>query len=278
MGAVELEPVTGCEHNCPYCYARDLAERFYPRKFKPSIVPEALDAPLNMVPPLNAVTDVGYKNIFTCSMADLFGSWVPREWIEAVLAVARAAPQWNFLMLTKFPQRLAEFEFPDNCWLGTSVDCQARVANAERAMRQVRAAVRWLSVEPMIEPMKIDFSLFQWAVIGGASASSQTPAWRPPRRWVIDTTHAALVAGCAVYHKTNLNLERLRGYPGFEDAEVDGAPEPFRYLTNLRTDSDKEQRDDLVQASETLNTATAEVPAEERVYEAPEVREVRRTQ
>ena len=223
-------PITGCQHNCPYCYARDLAERFYPQKFEPSIVPEALSAPLNSVPPKEAASDVGWKNIFTCSMADLFGNWVPAEWITTVLEVARQAKQWNFLMLTKFPQRLAEFEFPDNVWTGTTVDCRARVAIAERAMRQVKATVKWVSIEPMIEPIEMDFSIFQWIVIGGASPSSQTPEWRPPRRWVIDATHLAMKAGCAVYHKTNLNPERLRSYPGFDDKEPAKAPSPFHYL------------------------------------------------
>jgi protein gp37 len=223
-------PVTGCLHNCPYCYARDIAERFYPQKFEPSIVPEALSAPLNAAPPKDAAANVGYRNIFTCSMADLFGNWVPKEWIDSVLGIARQAKHWNFLMLTKFPQRLVEFEFPDNAWIGVTVDCQARVAVTERALRQVKAGVKWVSLEPLIEPITMDFSLVQWVVIGGASPSSQTPEWRPPRRWVIDLTCQAMQAGCAVYHKTNLNPERLRGYPGFVEQEPGSAPSPFHYL------------------------------------------------
>jgi protein gp37 len=217
-------------HNCPYCYARDIAFKIYPQKFDPSLVPDALTAPLNMKPPKDAVESVAFKNIFTCSMADLFGNWVPHEWIEAVLAIVRDAKVWNFLFLTKFPQRLAEFEFPENAWVGTTVDCQARVANAERAFRNVKASVKWLSMEPLIEPIEIDFSIFQWVVIGGASPSTLTPGWRPPRRWVIETTARAMQAGCAVYHKTNLNAERLRSYPGFEDKEPLAAPSPFHYL------------------------------------------------
>jgi protein gp37 len=163
-------------------------------------------------------------------MADLFGNWVPAQWIETVLDIARQADQWNFLMLTKFPQRMAEFEFPANVWCGTTVDCQARVANAERALRRISAPVKWLSLEPLIEKIEIDFSLAQWVVIGGASASTQTPEWKPPRRWVIDLTNRAMDAGCKVYHKTNLNDKRLREYPGFEDSEPTLAPSPFHYL------------------------------------------------
>jgi protein gp37 len=223
-------PVTGCLHNCPYCYARDIAERFYTQKFEPSLVPTMLSAPLNQMPPKEAALDLGWKNIFTCSMADLFGNWVPAEWIEAVFAVMREAPQWNFLLLTKFPQRLKEFKFPENAWPGTSIDLQARVPNAEKAMREVDAAVKWVSIEPLIEPITLDFSIFQWAVIGGASASSQTPEWKPPRKWVRDLTTQAENAGCAVYHKDNLNLARLRNYPGFAESEPKAAPSPFHYL------------------------------------------------
>jgi ParB-like chromosome segregation protein Spo0J len=93
-------PVTGCLHNCSYCYARDIAERFYAQKFVPSFVPGRLSAPANTPVPAEAADSLGYKNVFTCSMADLFGRWVPREWIEAVLQVVADNSQWNFLFLT----------------------------------------------------------------------------------------------------------------------------------------------------------------------------------
>jgi len=50
----------------------------YPQKFEPSIVPEQLAAPLLASPAKEAAEGTGYKNIFTCSMADLFGNWVPK--------------------------------------------------------------------------------------------------------------------------------------------------------------------------------------------------------
>jgi ParB/RepB/Spo0J family partition protein len=222
-------PVTGCLHNCPYCYARDIAERFYPQKFTPTLLPATLKAPANTNVPARAEHDLGYRNVFVCSMADLFGKWVPAQWIELVLDQVRANPQWNFLFLTKFPIRMAEFEYPPNAWLGTSVDLQARVKNAERAMANVKASVRWLSLEPLIEPIEMNWSIFNWIVIGGASPSSQTPEWRPPRRWIWDITFNAQAAGCAVYHKDNLAM-RLRNYPGAVETERDRAPGPFHYL------------------------------------------------
>jgi protein gp37 len=168
-------------------------------------------------------------------MADLFGKWVPEEWIRAVLTVVEENPQWNFLFLTKFPIRLAEFAFPDNAWVGTTVDCQARVANAEQSFRRVDAKVKWLSVEPMLEPLHFaDLGAFDWVVIGGASAvaSAGTPEWRPPRDWSDDLRRAAAAAGCMVYEKTNL-LERIRDYPGEPRADARSLPKSLAYIPSI---------------------------------------------
>jgi len=225
-------PVTGCLHNCPYCYARDIANRFYPQGFTPTFYPERLGAPSHQRVPQEAEHELGYRNIFTCSMADLFGKWVPAEWIEAVLHVARDNPQWNFLFLTKFPNRLAEFTYPNNAWLGTSVDCQARVKNAEQSFARVKGGVKWLSVEPMLEPLHFtSLDMFNWVVIGGASSSNQTPAWSPPRQWVDDFEADARTAGCMIYEKTNLQ-SRLREYPGWQRPEQE-LPEALRYLPSI---------------------------------------------
>src|SRR6516164_3575401 len=63
-------PVTGCLHNCDYCYARDIANRFYPEKFEPTFHPERLDAPANTHVPKYAGDDPAWRRVFTCSMAD----------------------------------------------------------------------------------------------------------------------------------------------------------------------------------------------------------------
>jgi protein gp37 len=225
-------PVTGCKHNCPYCYARDIAERFYEQKFEPTFLPDRLSAPRNTPVPGDALANIGYKNVFTCSMADLFGKWVPRDWITAVLDTAFANPQWNFLFLTKFPNRMSEFDFPDNAWVGTTVDCQARVKNAEESFRRVNAKVKWLSCEPLLEPLQFnDLSMFQWLVLGGSSASTQTPEWRPPRDWINDLETQARDAGCMIYEKSNL-LRRIRKYPTSEEEAVQ-LPAALRYLPSI---------------------------------------------
>ena len=226
-------PVTGCKHNCPYCYARDIANRFYEQGFEPSLIPSRLAAPQNQKPRAAAATDTAEKNIFTCSMADLFGRWVPDDWISAVMRSVERSPEWNFLFLTKFPKRMVDREVPKNVWLGTSVDLQARVSAVESAFERVPAHTRWLSIEPLIEPLKFSKpELFQWVVIGGASASSETPVWQPPFEWVARLYLTFKEAGASVYIKDNIGFNgptRPKEYP-WRDPELKSAPDVFRYL------------------------------------------------
>ncbi len=202
-------PVTGCEHTCVYCYARDIANRFYAEKFAPTYRPERLEAPRNTrLPGESATTDpvarTAWKNVFVCSMADLFGRWVPDDWIDGVFGSCRQSPEWNYLFLTKFPQRYVDLDFPETSWVGTSVDEQKRVANAEKAFSKIKVPIRWLSVEPMREPIVFnDLSMFDWVVIGGQSRSSGAPEFFPDADWIVDLIYHARQAGCKVYCKPN---------------------------------------------------------------------------
>lgn len=224
--------VTGCLHPCPYCYARDMAQKF-PRQFEPTFHPNRLAGPGSVLLPKRAEEDPSYRNVFANSMSDLFGSWVPEDWILATIDMARRNPQWNFLTLTKFPNRAADFDFPDNWWMGTTVDAQVRVAVAEAAFLKVRCKTKWLSVEPMLEPLTFKrLDIFQWVVIGGASASRRLPAWSPPFEWVARLHLAAKDAGCKVYYKTNYVYERTREFPWVATAAPE-LPRGFRYLKGM---------------------------------------------
>lgn len=210
-------PVTGCLHNCAYCYARDIANRFYDQGFEPAFIPSRLNAPFNTRQiAARWDGDTGNRNVFVCSMADLFGKWVPEEWILEVLKVISQTPQWNYLLLTKFPVRMAEFDYPANVWLGTSVDRQHAVHRAQSAFEKVKASgfagVCWLSCEPMLERLTFDsLEMFDWVVMGGASKSTQTAEYWPPFDDVLHLYQQARAADCRVYMKTN--LLRLREFP-----------------------------------------------------------------
>ena len=138
-----------------------------------------------------------------------------------MLDVVRENPQWNYLMLTKFPIRMSEFGYPDNVWLGTTVDSQGMVERAEKGFQRLRdsgfGGVAWLSCEPMMERLTFDrLHLFDWVVMGGSSRSTQTPEYVPPFE---DTLHLYLQAkgiGLPVYFKTNMGMKdgcRVREYP-----------------------------------------------------------------
>lgn len=212
-------PVTGCLHGCPYCYARAITARFpnaFPAGFEPLFHEERLDAPLHTTIPAKYADDPAFRRVFVVSMGDMFGRWVPREWIERILLVEHANPQWEYLHLTKFPDRYTEFPLlPPTAWLGTSVDEQNRVRIAERAMAAITGVkVKWLSLEPLGADLEFsDLSMFDWVVIGARTRTVQpggaVPAFAPPAEWVLRITHQAREAGVPVHWKPN-----LRSRPG----------------------------------------------------------------
>jgi len=118
--------------------------------------------------------------------------------------------------------------------MGTSVDLQARVANAEKAFAKIQCGIKWLSIEPLIEPLKFTrLELFDWVVIGGASPSSKTPAWRPPYRWIHDIVQQCNELKIPVYQKSNLGIaNRILQLPFDAPVTQDPqtAPECFQYF------------------------------------------------
>jgi protein gp37 len=203
-------------HNC---YARAIAKRWtdaFPAGFTPLFHPERLDAPANTRIPAKHIADPAWRRVFVVSMGDMFGRWVPLEWIEAILAAELASPQWQYLHLTKFPDRYPGLTLPAGAWVGTSVDEQNRVRIAERAMRAVTGdrLIKWLSLEPLNADLKFaDVSMFDWIVIGAQTRTVQpggaVPAFAPPAEWVLRITDQAREAGVPVHWKPN-----LRANPG----------------------------------------------------------------
>lgn len=225
-------PVTGCLHGCNYCYARAIAHRFtdgFPVGFTPLFHHERLDAPTNTTIPAAhrghplpgcrpECASCAFRRVFVCSMADLYGRWVPDEWIKQVHESMLASPAWEYLLLTKFPARYVGLDMPAGTWLGTSVDEQKRVRIAEDAFRQVDGVkVKWLSLEPLKEPLEFsDLSVFDWVVIGAQTETRQpdgtVEAFAPPFEWVAKIYRQAIEAGCKVHLKPNL----ANGKPGMQ--------------------------------------------------------------
>ena len=205
-------PVTGCKHGCKYCYARDIANRFYAEKFEPTFRPERLTAPKDT--PLPIESDNGNRNVFVCSMADLFGNWVPQEWIDAVLESVTNAPEWNFIFLTKNPERMVDINWPDNAIVGATIDEQDRVHRTEMAFMEISAKSKFISCEPLSEELRFDnLNLFDCIIIGARSKSFGMPEMQPNPIWTLSLALEAKRNNCEVFIKPNLDIGFLKQYP-----------------------------------------------------------------
>ena len=216
-----FNPVTGCLHDCPYCYARDLSNRFNPYKFEPHFWPERLAAPRNTKIPKGKENEPGIRNVFTVSMGDLFGEWVPLSWIERIFYAIRKNPQWNFILLTKNPKRYIGFTFPHNCWIGATADTQERADIALDVFAKLNVPnIKFLSCEPLSEDISLGSTVLSrfpaipidWLIIGGQSGSTGMPAMQPKWEWVEKLLYQTRVFGVSIYFKPNL-IVRPKEYP-----------------------------------------------------------------
>lgn len=233
-------PVTGCLHKCPYCYARKIANRFggasethcnescgeecqwctegtgkihyitepiydcdrghnapYPFEFDPTFYRYRLDEPQQVKKP---------SKIFVVSMGDLFGDWVPDEWIEEVFTVCETAQQHKYLFLTKNPNRYVELAsndaLPTQHWYGTSVttgsDLQEWFYGANFNS--------FVSFEPVLGEFEAGADLeglLDWAIIG-AETGNRKGKVIPKREWIENIVSACRKANVPVFMKDSL--------------------------------------------------------------------------
>lgn len=179
-------PVTGCTKvspGCKHCYAEQLAKRLkrmgapgYENGFKLTLHPDRLGDPLERKKPT-----IWFVN----SMSDLFHERVPFEFIDQVMDTIRQTPQHRYQILTKRPARMAEYftqrKATTNAWLGTSVEDRKYGVPRIGTLRGIEAAVRFLSIEPLLEDLgPLDLSGISWVIVGGESGSKarpMDPAW-----------------------------------------------------------------------------------------------------
>ena len=221
-------PVTGCEHGCKFCYAREIANSqrmadVYPFQFAPAFHGYRLEAPKNT--PCKASEDPTEGRVFVCSMADLFGKWVPDEWIAAVFDACAESPEWEYLFLTKWPRRYSMLATLPKAWLGASIIKQGDVERVTRDMTafDVHPGItRWVSLEPMLEPVTFgDLSWCDLLVIGAQTSTNQpdvgyVPAFSPKFEWVADVVRQCQEQGVPYYLKPNLATDPGVEWPRME--------------------------------------------------------------
>lgn len=173
-------PVTGCTKvspGCKHCYAEVFAERWrgirghhFEQGFDLRLRSERLDLPLTWKKP---------RTIFVNSMSDLFHEKVPLSFIQKVFGTMEKASWHTFQILTKRSERLAELapeiNWSPNVWMGVSIETAKYLWRADH-LREVPAAVRFLSLEPLLGPLgAMDLSGIHWVIVGGESGPGARP-------------------------------------------------------------------------------------------------------
>lgn len=142
------------------------------------------------------------RRVFVNSMSDLFHDDVPLSFIREVFAVMADTPQHEYQVLTKRSRRLAkvadELDWPPNVWMGVSIEDDRYVFRANH-LRDVPAAVRFLSVEPLIGPVPtLTLDGIDWVIVGGESGPEARPI---DASWIEDVRDMCLETETAFFFK-----------------------------------------------------------------------------
>ena len=191
-------PVKGlCPQACWYCYARAMYKRF---KWNPEVRFDRKEFMVEM--PQKP------SRIFVGSTIDLFHSKIPFNWIQYIRGVAMDHPEHTFLFLTKNPARYAEFDFPDNCWLGVTVT--RRYPDMEKydwSCFKKTKNLRFVSFEPLLDRVGIPVSngnpLVDWVIVG-AMTGAKKKFYQPEKEWIETILNTCEKENLPVFLKNNL--------------------------------------------------------------------------
>lgn len=228
--------VSGCYNSCPYCYARATANRFKGCNESPSgetthkivYLTERLPVtnadgvtrnaayPFGFTPTFHEyrlkdpVTKGFGKTVFVCSMADLFGPWIPDNWIVKVFEACKAAPNHRYLFLTKNPARYIDLcnagllPLEDNFWYGSTVtDDGMPMFYADKLHTFVSAEPLLGSLTEKMNGEPLEF--MDWIILG-AETGNRKDKVVPKREWIEEVVEYAKKLGKPVFMKDSLKL------------------------------------------------------------------------
>lgn len=197
-------PTTGCSKispGCKHCYAEIMARRLqamgaagYKNGFKLALHPNRITQPLDRRKP---------TVYFVNSMSDLFHRDIPDHFLDQVFSVIERTPQHTYQILTKRAERLPKYfatrRCPSNVWLGVSVEDRKYGVPRIDYLRRVKAPIRFLSIEPLLEDLgKINLSGIHWIIVGGESGPKARPM---EENWVENIKRQADKNGVAFFFK-----------------------------------------------------------------------------
>jgi protein gp37 len=205
-------PVTGCTKisaGCAHCYAERMARRLhaigvtnYALGFSVAIHEESLRLPFTWRKP---------RRILVNSMSDPFHENVPDEFIFRVFDAMNDTPRHQYQILTKRSERLLRMSpkvrWAHNIWMGVTVEDERYLMRADH-LRKVPAAIKFLSLEPLLGPLRgLELDGLDWIIVGGESG----PGARPLKEsWVIDIKEKCRRAGIPFFSSSGAALIRKR--------------------------------------------------------------------
>jgi protein gp37 len=224
-------PVRGCTKispGCTHCYAETFAERFrgvpghpYEQGFDLRLVPDKLLEPLKWQAP---------KMIFVNSMSDLFHKDVPDEYIEQTARVMEAAHWHTYQVLTKRSERMRDLlttrlrfaaDLP-HIWWGVSVEDRRHGLPRVDHLRSAPAAIRFLSVEPLLEDLgAIDLDNIHWVIVGGESGPGARPLHKS---WILNIRDRCAARDIPFFFKQWGGVRKSEAGREIDGVTYDGLP------------------------------------------------------
>jgi protein gp37 len=216
-----FNPWIGCQKvspGCDHCYA-ETQNNF--RKWNGGTwgpkAPRTRTSEANWRKPLQWATEAREagvrRRVFCASLSDWLDNQAPREWRYDLLKLIEHTPELDWLLLTKRIENYAKLvpwvRPPSNVWLGTTAEDQSNYVRRWAILRKVDAAVRFISYEPAIGPLRPIYapsSYPDWIICGGESGGGAR--YMEPQ-WAADLKHDCEDRGIAFFMKQMTNKKPI---------------------------------------------------------------------
>ena len=220
-------PSAGCSKissGCKNCYAETMANRLkamgvegYENGFEFSIVPSRLNDPLKRKKP---------TVFFVNSMSDIFHEEMPQDYLDKIFDVIKKTPHHTYQVLTKRADKMYDYlstrEIPKNIWLGVTVDNQKEGLPRIDRLRNLKASVLFLSVEPLLEDLgAVNLKNIDWLIVGGESGNRARPM---DKEWVVNIKQQCEENGVAFFFKQwgTWGADKVKRNKKVNGKEIDG--------------------------------------------------------